>query len=260
MRNPNLSFIRTALHEIGAPIPEAFTRTDEQTQKITAAHQELTATRQKFGYDAIADAWGSAVLDGRDPSTDPGIIRALVANALADGDVGYAASNIVEQRLITELRDLVDPIMTALDKATSKAGASLSRAHQILGDTRLDDVNTIHGLGPAALQASIDANEANRVIRLVDNAWRALAELTQAMPTSTPTLVRLTAPNVDQFDQLRNIKDAWVYVQHGLTIELATTREEVESREQHIVNTRAERDARYDGEATKARTSGLRFR
>jgi len=259
MRNANLTFIRTALSEIGAPIPAAFARTADETEKILAAHRDLVQSRT-FGYTAIADAWASAVLDDRDPSTDPGIIRALVASALADGDVGYAASNTVEQRLVAELPDLLDGMMRAFQDATAKANTKLTAAHQILGDTRLDEINTLHNLGPAALQASIDVQDANRIIRVVDNAWRALAELTHFAPAGTPVLLRFTRPDIEQWDKLRNVKDAWVYIQHGLTLELATTRAEVNSRQEHVDTTRTQRDTNDAHADRLARTSGLRFK
>ncbi|MBD8012659.1 hypothetical protein H9633_10155 [Microbacterium sp. Re1] len=239
MRNPHLNFVITALKATGAKLPKAITTALEEQGRIVAAARE--ARTHTGGYASLVKAWTSAVLDGRDPAEDPNLLRALLNNALADGDLEYAAGNAVNDRAVDNMRAVQDDILNIFKTAFDAAGVTLKYAQSILGNIDLDDTTAIFQLGPVAVQAHQDAQEARRLTRLIDSGWTALNQLT-GFTIEPERVTRWADSDIDTWERVRRVKDAWQVVAAGCTLDLAIDRDTINARIERIARERHERE------------------
>lgn len=246
MRNPHLTFITTALKAIGAELPKPLSKAIEETTRI---REHVASVRNRAqGYPALAAAWADAVLDGRDPAEDREVFRALLNSQLLDGDIEYAASNVISDRAIAALKDVRDDILTTFKTAFDEAGQTLTRAHSILGDTSLDNTTTIFQLGPVAVQAHQDAQEARRIVRIIDNGWGGLNSLTNFAGSQIEVATRWTDSGIDTWEKIRHSKDAWDMTTKGATLDLAIDHGTITARHERLAAERAQRDGAPDME------------
>lgn len=251
--NAKLTLILTAIEAAGGTTPEPLKQLATDAAQLQGRAREFQSSQ----IPDLAAAWAEATLDGRDITEDPAIIRALFLHAIGDGDLAYAAQNVVERRAITALTAIQDDILATLKAGFDQAGATLTRAYGILGNTRLDDTTTVFGLGPIAVQAHQDAVKARRTTRTIDQGWYALAELTRFADPGTEHVTRWADLPLTTFEQHRRSKDVWDLVAAGHTLDLAIDTHTVQERQQRLTTERAEREARPERDARKARPNYL---
>lgn len=251
MRNPNLTFVVNAIKATGADIPDAITQAiDDQNRIVQVARQMRSNTS---GYGALADAWANAVLDGRDPADDREVFRALLGASLAEGDIEYAATNAVNSRAIEHVKEIQDDILKIFKDAFDAAGRTLAKAHGILGSTRLESSNTIFELGPVAVQAYQDANEARRLTRVIDMGWNGLNALTHFAPGTAERSVKWANPDINTWEKVRRMKDTWDMTIAGVTLDLAIDSATITERWGRLNSERTERDTAPDNRERDAR-------
>lgn len=256
MRNPHLTFITTAIEAIGEKLPKPLAAAINDSVRINE-HIDTLRSGAK-GYPALAAAWADAVLDGRDPVEDRDVFRALLNSQLADGDLQYAASNVIADRAVAALTTVQDDILAMFKTAFDEAGRTLKNAHGILGNVAIDDTTTIFQLGSVAVKAHQDAQEARRVARIIDNGWIGLNNLTHfAGPGNSEPATRWTNSDIDTWERIRRSKDAWEITVAGATLDLATDRAAIAERQARLEHERAEREARPDKEAQSKRGNYL---
>jgi len=184
----HLNLLRQALT---AKVPEPVAKALADHDAVVAAVNTIPATTT----DQIAEAVTGAILDGRDPFTDEQVRRLATARTLA-GDTGrglaYSVQCTAENHVVT-LTDHTDALVDTLRAAAGTIGATLTAAHEIIGDHDLDDHANILRRGDDASRAWNDARATLARLRTIDSAWTALAELTRFAPTSDST-IRLAAP------------------------------------------------------------------
>ncbi|TCJ23546.1 hypothetical protein E0W80_10415 [Microbacterium sp. PI-1] len=239
MRNPNLTFIVNAIKAAGGKTPKAITEAVDAQARILEEARKARGTVQ--GYEALALAWANAVLEGRDPADDRDVFRAMLSNSLADGDIEYAATNAVTARAIEGITNSQDEILALLKKAFDEAGRTLTNAHSILGAISLDNTTAIFQLGPVAVQAYQDAQEARRITRLIDNGWTGMNNITQ-FAGSCEHVTRWADTGITTWERMRRSKDTWDMTVAGATLNLAIDRATIHQRTARIANEREERD------------------
>lgn len=240
MRNPNLTFIVTAIKAAGGKTPKAITEAVDAQTRILEEARKARGTVQ--GYEALAVAWANAVLEDRDPAEDRDVFRAVLSNSLAAGDIEYAATNAITSRAIEGITKSQDEILALFKKAFDEAGRTLTNAHSILGTVSLDNTTAIFQLGPVAVQAYQEAQEARRIARVIDNGWNGMNSLTH-FAGSCEHATRWTDADIGTWERLRRSKDAWDMTVAGATLDLAIDRATIEQRTARLATEREEREA-----------------
>lgn len=254
MRDPNLTFIVNAIKAVGGKMPTALSTAIDDQQRITAKVREVRQEAQ--GYGALAAAWANAVLDERDPYEDRDVFRAVLSTALATGDIEYAAVVAVNQRAVTDVKKIHGDILKTFKKAFDQAGRTLKNAHDILGNTNLEDTTTIFQLGPVAVQAHQEAQEARRLVRVIDRGWLGLNALTSFAGTNDAEHVtRWTDSNIDTWEKVRRLNDGWQMTVAGCDLNLAIDADTIRERIERLAREREERAARHDAEARPKRVN-----
>lgn len=239
MRNPQLTFIVNAIKAVGGKMPKAITEAVETQARILEEVRKARGTAQ--GYGALAVAWTNAILDGRDPAEDRDVFRAILSNSLAAGDIEYAATNAANERAIEGIAEEQDEILALFKKAFDEAGRTLTNAHSILGTVSLDNTTAIFQLGPVAVQAYQEAQEARRITRIIDTGWDGLNNLAHFAGSSEP-VTRWTDCDISTWERLRRSKDAWDMTVAGATLDLAIDRATIEQRTARLAQEREERE------------------
>lgn len=240
MRNPNLTFIVNAIKAVGGKTPKAITEAVDAQNRILDEARKARGTVQ--GYEALAVAWTNAVLENRDPAEDREVFRAILSNSLAAGDIEYAATNAVNNRAIDGIAQAQDEILGLFKTAFDEAGRTLTNAHSILGTVSLDNTTAIFQLGPVAVQAYQEAQEARRLARIIDSGWNGMNQLTQ-FAGSTEHVTRWTDTDIDTWERVRRSKDAWDVTVAGATLDLAIDRATIEQRTARLAEEREERES-----------------
>ncbi len=242
MRNPNLTFVRDAIKISDMKMPAPFEQSLNDIDRIDTAAQNL---QHEAGFPALAEAWTNAILENRDPATDPHIIRALTSNALTTGgDITYAAHIVIEKRLTEQLTKMTDTILNGWAKTVTTASNTMTDAHEILGTIPLEDQTSIATLGPRALEAAIDARTANHKVKVIAQGWNALASLTRFATNTTELATRIADLDLNTWEKVRRTKEPWVIIQAGATLTLATNRDDIATRLARLDRQREERAAR----------------
>lgn len=249
-RNQNLNFIVSALKAIGQPIPDALTGAIDERKRIAEAVNDYRGT----GYVAMAEAWANAVLDGRDPAEDREVFRAFLASALTEGgDLEYAAGNAIDKRAERSVSDTQTELLKTFKKAFDKAGKTMRDAHAILGNVDIDDTTAIFQLGPVAVKAHQDAQDARRIVRAVHQGWVGLNGITHTMSTATERATLWADIDIDTWERTRRLKDGWDMTTAGVTLNLAIDNNTIRARQERLHAEREERETRQDTEARESR-------
>lgn len=218
LNNAHISLIRQAFTTIGATLPKGVTQALADRDTLTAA------TVPAATHDQIADAIAECVLAGRDPLDDEDVRRLAVSRALAGGhlhDFSHLLKASAERRVINALAANADEILARLAAPADKAGDTLADARRILGRVELSESEAILKKGPDAARAWGEAREAVHLLRVIDSAWVAMANLTGfASPTADPT-IRIADVDMEIFEKVGRKAEPWAIVQAGGTIKLA---------------------------------------
>jgi hypothetical protein len=249
-RNQNLNFIVNALKAIGAPMPPALTNALDERKRIHEAVSEFRGT----GYAGLAEAWANVILDGRDPAEDREVFRAVLTSTLAGGgDLERAAGNAVDARAERAVSDMHADLLKQFKKAFDKAGKTMRDAHEILGRVSLDDTTAIFQLGPVAVKAHQDAQEARRIVRVINMGWEGVNAIANIAPPTIERATRWADSDIDTWERTRRLKDGWDMTTAGVTLDLAIDNDTIRARQERLNTEREERDTRPDREEREAR-------
>ncbi|KQR85186.1 hypothetical protein [Microbacterium sp. Leaf179] len=239
MQNQQLRALFEAIKITGYKLPPELLEHEADTEKIQNA--ALAMRNTSTDYAALARAWATAIIEDRDPITDPDILNAIVANVLNQGDLSTAATSVHEHALIEMIPDHLDGIMASLKATADQAGETLTQAHDIIGTAELGDLARIAGMGPAAVTARDDVIESNRVLRVIDRAWLAMQSMTRKLPDIQWRL-RMADMDLATYEKTTHAKKATDLVVKGVTINLAADASTIRARLNRLDEERAARD------------------
>lgn len=210
--------VRRLFHTLDVPPPgpvaEAFDR-----------HDTITTGIDNIAVGNLARLVTDALIDGRDPTTDPDVQRAVTANAVTDAKPSIVSAAM--DRLTTTILDQSDQIIEAWRDPFNRAAADLHAAYEVLGDIDLTDTDTIVRLGPDATAAWAKATTATTTVNLCVDGWHTLRILTRGMGDVRRDHRVLVMAHVDGAAILDGTlgdrqPDPWEIVRGGWTLSLAT--------------------------------------
>jgi hypothetical protein len=126
-------------------------------------------------------------------------------------------------------------------------------AHEILGRVSLDDTTAIFQLGPVAVKAHQDAQEARRIVRVINMGWEGVNAIANIAPPTIERATRWADSDIDTWERTRRLKDGWDMTTAGVTLDLAIDNDTIRARQERLNTEREERDTRPDREEREAR-------
>ncbi|WP_148574958.1 hypothetical protein [Nocardioides caldifontis] len=237
----HIGMIRQAFTAIGATLPKPVTTALTDADKLAHANPIPSVTGEQ-----IADAIAACILEDRDPLTDDEVQRLVTAQALGGvtgRNVTYGLGTAGERRVVAAMRAHADTILGALSKAARTAGETLTDAHAIIGDHDLGESEVVLKLGPEAARRWAEARDALTLLRKIDGAWVALANLTRFASTTVEPALRLADLNLATFEKVGRKADAWAIVRAGAVIDLADATT-IRERSQRLSDEREARQVR----------------
>lgn len=227
MLTPSIGLVVNGIRLTKLKMPASITAAMESHAKLETASKAWTAN-----YTDLVRAWSKSILADTDPLDDPDVQKQAIAHLLNTQGLEHTTRTIAEELTRDAITEHIDKILAAFKDTVEEAAATLTSAHELLGDRALDDTSVIVTLGSIAVRKHADATDAIRTIRILDKSWGSLAALTQFASPSTAFIDRFADVDLDTWERLRNTKDAWELIRAGATIDLATTRTEVARRTQ----------------------------
>lgn len=225
MHTTNISFVVNGIKAAGGEIPKPVVEIQESRTKVIGKAGETHGTQLD-----VVRVWTDETLAGRDPFKSDALQRAVLLASLSSGELRYQASMILEDRIAEAMKATVDQILAPFKTAVAAANESLTDAFSILGNLELSDTSRIFNLGSKAVEAHQSASAALSTVRTINTAWEALAHITGFAAPTTPFIDRMTDASAEQHSRLRNTKDAWVFITEGLTLDMATSPEQIKER------------------------------
>lgn len=167
MLNPTtVDGILNTADRLGANIPKP----------VLTKWRKLTATRTSVkSLDTTSDLPGAvlaAVEKGVDPTTDPGVQRAVTARAI--GDVRNEFNKVLNDRVEDFARTHAHDILAGFQKPFDAAALSIARCLDTLSDVALEDTEAALSRGGSAAAAWVDAQEADKTISTIQQTWKLL--------------------------------------------------------------------------------------
>jgi len=211
------------INATGIKVPAAVTDTWAQVGLLNSTVQKITP-------GDLAAAVATAILAGRDPASDPDVLRVLAINQLTSNvNLSGAVAALGYDRFRAACLEHADAIVKAWRRPFSDAAATLTAAHQRIGHLQLDDTSTILRAGGDIAAVWASATAAVGVIDTITAGWTALGELTRTAPADRNHAV-LRVADVDYqtwtAKQLHGKRmTPWELVLAGLTLSLPTARE-----------------------------------
>lgn len=199
----------------GAVIPKPIEAAVKRATEVSAAAWQAMPDRSGELLERLA----AAVEDGRDPAADPEVTRLAIAMWLHERTLGDAITGRMWGQVLGTIRQHVDALLGALAKPGNKAAQTLTRAHETLGDVRLDDSASILAAGPDHARAWADAAAANQTLHDVSQAWVSIARDTHAITLGDLRLITIN-PGPDWLDvrsRLAAEPSGWDAVRTGAT-------------------------------------------
>lgn len=237
---PNIATVRRALTAIGKDFPKPVLTALAEHDKIRAAERGYVMATPSQILDAVADA----LLEDRDPADDERVRHLVTSHAIGFGaGHGLNLTQQAEGRVRAAITNHVDTILATLAPPANEAGAHLTAAHELIGDQ--DDPKILISRGVGVVEAWTRAEKARGLLRAIDSAWSALANLTGFASTSVDPTLRLADLDLETFNKVGRNADAWSIVRAGGRIELADVTT-IRERTERIVT------ARQKAESTRA--------
>ncbi|GAA1959934.1 hypothetical protein [Microbacterium aquimaris] len=240
-----LTSLRTILRKLDITLPKPIRDAYADTDRLNTAARDIEPVTSK----QIAHAWGTAILEDRDPHTDPAVQRLITINALGDS-IAQKMADTAEDHIIDALRANTRPILEALRNLATTAGKTLEDANTVLRGLPLEDRETIAAHGSKHLAAWEQATAANSTLKNVDRAWSWLQTLTRFAPASE-WIVRLADVDLDTFEKHRRRCNPWDLIVAGHSIDLAIDTDTIQARNSRRAEEHADRIAAGDAARRK---------
>jgi hypothetical protein len=194
----------------------------------------------------VADAAYTAASAGKDPSADKEVQRLLMSKLLGDTIGGmYHRNQVALSRAELEhYQDHAPALLEELRTRFEEAVQTMEEAIPVIGHMELEDALRQAGnMSPARGTAAAAAYSANARTRPLIDALPTIAAATGEPLESGPkyALLTYTTPSLHQFNENRldgqstmnthgRAHNVWDILNDGVTVELATTTEEVQDR------------------------------
>lgn len=243
--------IFTAHTKLGLAIPKKLTAAADDVERVTTVMGTLGVS-DNIKNKAIA----AAILDHRDPTTDPEVMRITIAQQIAvnnpEGIISYAKVPLFDA--FNECAPtLLDQWATAFDKAAK----TIADEHPHLGDVNLTtDADAILGRGGDIAAHYIAARDADDAIETIRTAVSSLGQVSRLYSIDAQrywNMVITPAP-LDQWEQhgLHERRTAWQLYGLGVPLEFADGAEYKRRhaahqavREQRVLASRAAANGKY---------------
>jgi hypothetical protein len=219
-QNPSTqtSTIVNAAAAVGVGLPAAVLAAH---QKATGAIKGLQGIYPKGG---LAGPVAAALIAGRDPATDPDVMRTFLAMQIGTHEVIGMVENILNEEMRQEFAVHADAIVNAWTKPFDQAAKVLTDAHSHLGDIDLSDTAVIVERGGSAAEAWGRAQAATRTINTITDAWLALGEFARLVRLDPRyPVLRIAAVDAETWREAqldRKRLAPWDAVIAGLTLSL----------------------------------------
>ena len=216
----NLGVIDSTCRAVGTKLPAPIVTALKRREDV------LNAARGFATGQGVGGAVTAALLAGNDPAADPAVQRAVTARALMAENIATQVEEEIEARTVQAYVEHVDAMVAAWSVPFDTATATLTAAHDLLGDVALDDAPAILQMGPAAATAWGEARAADAAIEHILSGWFALVTVTRTASLDRRHIIlRKAAVTFEQWrDQElpeRNLS-AWDATRAGLTLALPT--------------------------------------
>ncbi|WP_430497856.1 hypothetical protein ACQRWP_23815 [Micromonospora trifolii] len=164
--NAALSLTRQHFRNLGLTLPATLTDT---LAELDAAQGRAVKLRRP---GALRKAVLDALMDDRDPATDPAVLTALASQQLTESNVASILGDEIEQRRRDALDEAAPAILAALVPVVEEADKVIAAAREVIGgDLNLSDPNVMSQLRPAQMTPWATAREAAARVELVAQCW-----------------------------------------------------------------------------------------
>lgn len=245
-----LGLLRRALDALDVDLPDAVTAAHDRHDTIVDGLTDLPSAD-------MSSAVAAALADGRDPTGDPAVQRAVTAGAISGHGVRQSVTGAATGQVQTVYADHAGALVDVLRGPFDRAAEDLAAAHATLGDIDLDDTDTIVKRGPDAASAWSQATTAAATVKIVTDAWGQLYDFVRGSRV-TPRyriLAHIDMPPADFLDAGLNrpaqtpVVGTWDAVVRGWTFDLA----DFDQHKQRVSAIATERQDRKDAAEEKSR-------
>lgn len=208
----------------GTDAPPPVTEAYDETARIVAAARQLHP-----GRDALAPAVAAALIDGRDPATDPAVQRVLTGNAIGSEEIARQVDILVYERLRDVCLQHADATVKAWRTPFDEAATTLGECFDTIGAVPLEDTDALLRRGGDVADVWAQAQAATKTIETIRSGWVALVEFTRtAQINPDHRVLQLAAVDHQTWvrhDLHRKNLTPWQYLLEGLTLTLPTAAE-----------------------------------
>jgi len=222
--------------KLNLPMPAQIDEAHRNIGKITAATANLRQAND------VAYHVAQAIIEDRDPTTDPAVARAITAHTLTNYAPGLADE--AQNRLVTAIRNNRSDLYAGWKKTVAKAATTLTTEYQTLGNVDLTaDAAQILNRGGDIAKHFTAARDANTRIATVIESHNALESILGNTVSPTYRTLWLTPATLDEWERHELIRrhDAWELTTLGLPVDLASPAE-IRSRIEHHQTERTRRE------------------
>lgn len=224
--------------DLHIPTPPAIAKRHTDITIVEAGISKLVVT-----LDEIAHAMTTVITKGKDPATDPDIVRMLNARRLAE--LANPALEDAKLRLVEAIRTNADEFLGPWQEAFTKAGDTMRKHHPDVGPVDLkDDASEILDRGGNIATVFVAVRDADRRCELIIDTLNTLAMITNRKIAGDYRSLVMTNVDLDTWEGLELYRrhTAWELTKLGLTLDLAGP-DEIRARLAAHDRTRAQRDA-----------------
>ncbi|MEP7194445.1 MAG: hypothetical protein ABI903_16490 [Actinomycetota bacterium] len=203
----------------------------------------------------LAAAVTAALQRGDDPASCPEVQRVATASQISGEGVSQGVDAIVFETFREAAHNNADQLVESWRVPFDKAAATLTAAHQSIGNLALDDAAAIMLKGGDIAKVWGEAREAAATIDRIIMGWSALGEFTRlANRDQSWNVLRLAVVDLDTIGSLDPRKiSPWEAVLAGLELDLPTFTE-YQQRVRAIENAKADWSRQADQRNTDALT------
>jgi hypothetical protein len=226
---------------LGLELPSELSKAESDVAKLTQDGGRLGAPR-----GALTRAVADAILGDRDPSSDPDVVRLLVATQLGNDGIINEIREEAKARLVSAISHNAENLIEQWRAPFDKAANTLDKASTYLNEADLDaDATQLLNQGGDIAKHYVDARDANNVIETILASWYTLSLVARHASLNREFRLLILSPiPLDKWEEhrLRGAKlSAWELHKLGLKLDLASGAE-FEARVQALEMARARRD------------------
>jgi hypothetical protein len=225
----SISLVTRAFTKAEIPLPKEIREAISRADRTRTALGELSSQRVD-----LAGALVSAVASGKgDPFEDPHLSRAVTQHVLITQNVYANAETSVTEQVASEFILHTEKLLGALARKYKQAATDLESAHEVLGDTSLDQTVAVLNQGAAASVAWGSAQAATGVIGHLVEGWKFVAMLNNKQIAKRDLVFVLAPVDYDTYQSQGWRNDTptpWDLVRAGCHLDMATSLAELEQR------------------------------